>query len=74
MTEERRRQDDAVGRLLDELANDPALRAEFRRDPTGVVQKFGIDLEESGWDDMTDEELVERVSLSGVGKFRSGAD
>ena len=74
MTEEKRRQDDAVGRLLDELANDPALRAEFRRDPTGVVQKFGIDLEESGWDDMTDEELVERVSLSGVGKFRSGAD
>jgi hypothetical protein len=66
--------DDPVGRLLDQLENDPALRAEFQRDPTGIAEKFGIDLDESGWGNMSDEELVERVSLSGVGKFRSGAD
>lgn len=59
----------AVEALAKKLEHDPALRAEFRKDPEGVARRLGIEFTESerkavhkiDWKKMTDEEHVARL-------------
>jgi hypothetical protein len=56
--------------LADRLINDPALRAEFQRDPEAAAAAAGIELDDADrealrtgdWKQVGDEELATRVS------------
>lgn len=59
----------AVETLLDRWMNEPAFRAELRRDPEGVVRRSGAALDEDEWAalrkidwSLPDEELRARAS------------
>jgi hypothetical protein len=59
-------------RFAQRLTEDYGLRAEFRRDPVGVAERAGLSLSDNdkdllrakNWQDMSDEELLERASTS----------
>jgi len=67
-------EEQVASQLMDRLASDPALRAEFQRDPQETVKKLGLDLDDQDrealnaidWGSLSDEELVERVSKRGA--------
>jgi hypothetical protein len=63
----------AVEELMDMWLNDEAFREEVRKNPEAAIRARGYDLDEDEWSavqsidwDISDQELRERVSKSGV--------
>jgi hypothetical protein len=65
--------EDQIQDFVDRLGNEPALCSEFRESPSEVVERHGIELndeqraklEGEDWSDVSDDELVERLSARG---------
>lgn len=66
--------EDQIQELVDRLSNEPDLCSEFRESPSEVVERHGIELtdeqraklEGEDWSDVSDEELVDRLSARGA--------
>ncbi len=66
--------EDQIQDFVDRLSNEPDLCNEFRDTPAEVVERHGIDLtdeqraklEGEDWSDVSDDELVERLSARGA--------
>jgi hypothetical protein len=62
---------DAAQGFLDRVLNDPQLRSRFRSDPDGTMREAGLDEQQrqalagTNWSEVSDEELVQRISKSG---------
>ena len=54
--------------FLDRVLNDPKLRSKFRSDPEGTMREAGLDEQQrqalagTNWSEVSDEELVQRIS------------
>jgi hypothetical protein len=63
--------DEKTQGFLDRVLNDPQLRSKFRSDPDGTIREAGLDdqqrqaLAGTNWSEVSDEELVQRISKSG---------
>jgi DNA-directed RNA polymerase specialized sigma24 family protein len=63
---------DTATKFLDELTNNPQLRAEFREDPEAALIRSGLELNEHDrktlasmdWGQVPDQELAQRMSKS----------
>jgi hypothetical protein len=62
---------DQTQTFLDRVINDPQLRSKFRSDPDRTMREAGLDdqqrqaLAGTEWSDVSDEELVQRISKTG---------
>jgi hypothetical protein len=62
---------DITQNFLDRVLNDPNLRSRFRSDPEGTMREAGLDDQQrqafagTNWSEVTDEELVQRISKTG---------
>jgi hypothetical protein len=62
---------EATHNFLDRVLNDPQLRTRFRSDPAGTMREAGLDdqqrqaLAGTNWSEVSDEELVQRISKAG---------
>jgi hypothetical protein len=59
---------DQTQTFLDRVINDPQLRSSFRSDPEGTMREAGLDdkqrqaLAGTNWSEVSDEELIPRMS------------
>jgi hypothetical protein len=66
---------DTTQGFLDRVLNDPQLRSSFRSDPDGTMREAGLDdkqrqaLAGTNWSEVSDEELVQRISKAGSYRF-----
>jgi hypothetical protein len=66
--------EDQVQEFVEHLSSDSYLRDEFRQSPVDVVERHGIELsdeqreklEGEDWSDVSDDELIERLSIRGA--------
>lgn len=66
--------EDQVEEFVEQLSSDSYLRDEFRESPADVVERHGIELsdeqraklEGEDWSDVSDDELIERLSTRGA--------
>ncbi len=66
-----------ISALIDGLADDAGLRQEFRADPVGVCERFGLELsdeqrmklEAEDWEAVSDDELLSRLGGPGTAAY-----